>query len=86
MGAHKTNMATELCAGISRLFNVATGGTSDMTFSARAGRDDLKTRIFIDWFCMQSLGEKDHCENAWAFHVEKARGALTASMTKENWQ
>lgn len=75
----------ELCSVLSRLINVLLGGTADMTYSARAGRDDLKAKRFLDCVCMQAVGEKNHCDKSWEYHVNNARGLLEAHASNEEY-
>lgn len=63
----------EVFSCLSRLLNVLTGGTADMTFSARSHRDGLWTEPVIDWVFLMLFREQDHCRRWWEIEVERSR-------------
>jgi len=67
----------ELFSVLSRLLNVLTGGTADMTFSARSYRDDLWTADVIDWLALKIFGEEDHCLTWWLAEIRRSRRNIT---------
>ncbi|MEM9138813.1 MAG: hypothetical protein AAGB15_03205 [Pseudomonadota bacterium] len=86
------DMAAEECSitalfRASRALNLLTGGSADMTFSARChvrrtGANRLSTRLawgvvegIIDAICGIWRGECEHCATAWANHRSRARAA-----------
>ena len=73
----KPEIFTEFFSAISRLINVIGGSTADMTLSARAGRDELRIRSWIDWAFLKIAGEQDHCARCWEWHNALARQSLT---------
>ena len=66
----------ELFSVLSRFLNVLSGGTADMTLSARSHRDALKIEQVIDWFFWKLFKEKNHCENWWLIEVKRSRATL----------
>lgn len=63
----------ELFSLLSRLLNVLTGGTADLTFSARSHRDGLWTESVIDFVARHVFREADHCRVWWEWEVERSR-------------
>lgn len=63
---------TEVFSCFSRLANVLSGGSSDMTLSARAHRDGLKIEAYIDWFFLKVFREKNHCRRWWVAEIERS--------------
>ena len=51
----------ELFSLLSRLLNVLSGGTADMTFSARAYRDGLRAEPLINFFALPLVDEENRC-------------------------
>jgi hypothetical protein len=62
---------------LSRLLNVLSGGTPDMTLSARAHMDDLWIEKPIDAFFRVVLREHNHCEVWWWYEVERSKDVLS---------
>mgnify|MGYP006436401743 CR=1 FL=1 len=71
------NFLMEVFSCVSRLINVLTGGTADMTFSARSHLDDLWTENVIDFVAYRVFGEKDHCRVWWLSEVKRSRQNIT---------
>jgi hypothetical protein len=74
----------ELFSVLSRLLNVITGGTADMTFSARSYRDDLWTADVIDWLALKIFGEEDHCAKWWLIEIQRSRRNITLAEATES--
>jgi hypothetical protein len=62
----------EVFSCLSRLVNVLTGGTADITFSARSYRDDLWTAHVIDWVALKVFGEEEHCRKWWQAEIDRS--------------
>jgi len=75
----------ELFSVLSRLFNVLTGGTADLTFSARSHRDGLWAERAIDAAALVlTLGrERGHCRIWWEREVERSRKNIQKEQTKK---
>lgn len=63
---------------LSRFLNVLSGGTADITLSARAGRDDLTIKPWLDWIFLKIAKERNHCGESWTSHAEMSRQSLIA--------
>lgn len=64
------NFLIEIGSLPSRLLNVLTGGSADLTFSARSHKEGLWTEKWVDrLFFWQDA----HCEMAWGWEVERSR-------------
>lgn len=59
----------------SRALNVLTGGTADMSFSARSHRDGLWTEPVID-AVFALFGKRDHCRVWWEWEVARSRATV----------
>lgn len=66
----------EILSCVSRLLNVLTGSTADITLSARAYRDDLWIEGVINWFARVLFREIDHCERWWDREVARSRANI----------
>ncbi len=64
------NFILELGSIPSRLLNVFTGGTADLSTSARSHRDELGAEKWIDRLF---FFQRRHCEWAWNKEVERSR-------------
>ena len=73
-----TAFLLELFSLLSRTLNVLSGGTADMTLSARAYRDGLWIEGLIDTVARVVFSEADHCRVWWEAEVER-------SLTVVNW-
>lgn len=69
-----TRFLLELLSVASRLVNVLTGGSADLTFSARNYIEGLPTRRFIDWI-FRPWG-REHCREVWDNEVSRARTTI----------
>lgn len=73
---------TEIFSIISRIINVLRGGSADMTLCAAAAREDLKIRVWIDWFFEVFTAEENHCDAAWEYHVDRSQQAVVDWMKR----
>lgn len=73
----------EVFSVLSRLLNVLTGGTADMTFSARSHRDGLWTEPVIDWIFLKLFREQDHCRRWWEIEVERSKATLALAIERD---
>lgn len=64
----------ELASIPSRLLNVLTGGTADLTFSARSYKDGLWTVQYINAIF---FWQDNHCQWAWEREVERSRANVS---------
>ena len=69
-------LGAEIFSSISRMFNVAKNDTADLTLSARASRDDLKIRKYIDWFFRTFFGHDQHCKFYWLREINNCKRRL----------
>lgn len=69
-------LAIEMFSILSRTLNVLTGGTADMTFSARSHRDGLSSEKWIDRFFQVVMKEAEHCRIWWLHEVERSAHTL----------
>lgn len=67
----------------SRLINVVTGGTADMTFSARSHINELWTQHAIDWIAEHIFNEPDHCAKAWSDEVARSLAVLAKTVSED---
>lgn len=74
----------EFFSVLSRTLNVLTGGTADMTFSARSYRDDLWTADVIDFVAFYVFGEEDHCLTWWLVEIRRSRRNITLAEALES--
>lgn len=81
--ARVKELALEFFSVLSRLINVLTGGTADMTFSARSHRDSLWTEALIDWFAMALFREAEHCRRWWVGEVRRSRDTVAIYEQRE---
>jgi hypothetical protein len=72
---------TEIGSVLSRGLNVATGGSADLTFSARSHRDGLWTEKYIDALFVFLKGEKGHCARWWQEDVRRAHKTVDDDKT-----
>ena len=70
--ARLIDFALELASIPSRLLNVLTGGTADLTFSARVYRDGLWIEPVIDALFLL-IGQRNHCRWAWERELERSQ-------------
>lgn len=63
----------ELFSVLSRTLNVLTGHGADLTFSARAHRDNLHAEKWIDTAARRLFGEQDHCRIWWEEEVRRSK-------------
>jgi hypothetical protein len=61
---------------LSRLLNVLSGGSADITLSARAHMDGLWIEKPIDAFFRLVFQEDNHCEVWWWHEVERSKEVL----------
>lgn len=73
----------EVFSVVSRLVNVLTGGTADMTFSARSHIDGLWTEDFIDKMAYKIFKEENHCRVWWEHEVKRSKENIARSEAKE---
>lgn len=66
-------LGIETFSCFSRLVNSFTGGSADLTFSARSHVEGLWTERYIDAFFWHFFGEEDHCRVWWQIEVERSR-------------
>lgn len=66
----------EVYSLLSRSVNVLTGGTADMTFSARSYRDKLPVEGAIDWVFKTLRGEREHCKVWWKHEVDRCHQTI----------
>lgn len=71
-------LALELFSLVSRFVNILTGGTADLTFSARSYRDALRSEAWIDWVAFKLFGETMHCRRWWLMEVHRSERNLEA--------
>lgn len=67
----------EIFSLLSRFLNVLTGGTADMTFSARSHVQGLWTEPVINWFAKVLFNEDDHCAVWWLAEVVRSRNNIS---------
>lgn len=72
----------ELFSVLSRLINVITGGTADVTFSAQSHIDGLWSERLIDAVARLLFGEVDHCRKWWGHEVERSRRVIMMDFEK----
>lgn len=65
-------LAVETFSCFSRLINVWTGGSADLTFSARSHVYGLWTERYIDWLFLNAFGEENHCEKWWLKEIYRS--------------
>lgn len=71
----------------SRMINVLTGGSAEMSFSARSHRDGLWTEQYIDRLFYVLRKEKDHCRVWYEYDVQRARQTIADFEIRscDNW-
>lgn len=67
----------EVFSCVSRLINVLTGGSADVTFSARSHIEDLWTEKVIDFVAFWVFREREHCRVWWYSEVRRSRQNIT---------
>lgn len=80
------NFLLEVFSCFSRFINVITGGSADMTFSARSHLENLWTEQVIDWFFLRVFGEKDHCKVWWIAEVRRSQQNISLYKAKKEIQ
>lgn len=65
----------------SRLINVLSGGSADLTFSARSHIDKLWSEKWIDKAALKIFGEQNHCKVWWDYEVKRSK--VNVSRSKE---
>lgn len=77
-------IGAEMFSILSRFLNVLSGGTADMTLSARSHRDGLKIEKAIDWVFWTLFREKNHCEVWWKHEVLRSRATVEWQQRAKN--
>lgn len=72
-------LIVEVLSILSRLLNVLTGGTADLSFSARSHKNALWTEHWIDEFFWLLRSEIRHCRSSWQVEVERSKEILKAT-------
>lgn len=67
---------------LSRFFNVLNGGTADISYSARAYRDNLRSRKVIDRVFYLLFREENHCQNWWNTEVARSISVIEAEQRR----
>lgn len=68
------NLIIELFSVISRTLNVLSGGSADITLSARAHRDQIGwLEASIDTVFYLLFREENHCGRWWIIEVERSK-------------
>lgn len=76
----------EVFSVISRLTNVLTGGTADVTFSARSHLEELWTEQVIDFVAYWVFNEEDHCKVWWESEVRRSKRNISLNEARHQVQ